>query len=137
MKKFLRAIFCDGKGNVFMPYVYAFIFIGIIVSAFMIRFIAPLGLYDKEKISDTLLLGLMAYSIALITVATWGKTRKDGASKLRRLEDKGNTIISDVKDTYDKVKETPGLEDKGKMIVSDVKDVYDKVKEIPEDVKGL
>jgi len=61
------------KGRLFMPYVYAFIFLMTIELYLMVRIIAPLGSVDKIKLSDNLIEILLAEIIILIKVATWGQ----------------------------------------------------------------
>lgn len=99
MKKFnlLKSMFYR-NGRLFMPYVYAFIFLMTIEVYLIVRLVSPLGESDKIKLSDHLIELLLAEIIVLIKVATWGKKNIsfDGEEK-RGVKSLSDNIPDDLK----------------------------------------
>lgn len=74
MKKLLKMMFYS-RGVLFMPYVYSFAFLVMIIIYMIVKLVAPLGHEIKVIISDTLLRDLFYGVIGLIGVSTWGRSK--------------------------------------------------------------
>ena len=100
MKRFnlLKAMFYR-KGRLFMPYVYAFVFLVTIEIYLLARLVSPLGQIDKLKLSDQLIEILLAEIIVLIKVATWGQKDMNliGEEKRRIMDQISDNIPDEMK----------------------------------------
>ncbi|MCK9282472.1 MAG: hypothetical protein M0P71_17800 [Melioribacteraceae bacterium] len=73
MKSALLKMMFYRRGRLFMPYVYAFMFLKMIYIYMWVRLLSPLGSADKINISDVLMSILFAEVIAFIKISTWGQ----------------------------------------------------------------
>jgi hypothetical protein len=73
MKEIFKSFFYNSDGKFQPIYFYSFIFLLLIIIMITVRLISPLGHEDKERISDTLLLGMMTYVLALIGLYNFTK----------------------------------------------------------------
>ena len=75
MKEIFKSFFYNSDGKFQPVYAYSFIFLILIIIMIIVRLISPLGAADNERISDTLILGMMTYVLALIGLYNLTKNR--------------------------------------------------------------
>jgi hypothetical protein len=107
--KILKAMFYSG-GELYMPWVYAFVFLFIIALYLIVRLISPLGVTDKVHLSDDLIIKLFYGVVGLIGVATAGRALKNN---------KNNS--NDINKAFDKVR---GLEEQVKNVIGPDTDLH-------------
>lgn len=76
MKEIIKAFFYSSNDKFQPIYFYAFVFLMLTIILIICRLISPLGIKDKIQISDTLILGMMTYVLALIGLYNF--TKKNG-----------------------------------------------------------
>jgi hypothetical protein len=77
MKEIIKSFFYNSDGKFQPIYAYSFIFLLLTIIIIVCRLISPLGHEDKIKISDTLILGMMTYILALIGLYNYTKSKGD------------------------------------------------------------